>query len=102
MGPTPDTPLTAFFHESSTVKPRGFTVPIPVITILSIHSSQNLDKFSDDKTPDSAMSHALNGQDSAPATPVSVPISQIWFSLWLFLSHYSREFCICHSRCNRA
>src|SRR5512134_1756781 len=40
IGPTPETPSIAFFQLSCTVNPSGFTVPIPVITTRSIHSSQ--------------------------------------------------------------
>jgi hypothetical protein len=39
IGPTPETPLMAFLQLSSTVNPNGLTVPIPVMTTLSMHSS---------------------------------------------------------------
>src|ERR1041385_3770664 len=40
IGATPEIPLIAFFQLSSTVNPRGLTVPIPVITTRSIQSSR--------------------------------------------------------------
>ena len=44
IGPTPETPLTAFSQDSRTDNPNGLTVPIPVMTTFScmLCSSGNL------------------------------------------------------------
>ena len=76
IGPTPETPSIKFFQDSATLKPSGFTVPMPVTTILSCiyDASKNfVDLLALHNTPNKRTSHAGRKArftpDLKPASP---------------------------------